>query len=53
MVDGVRLFFGIGMVAGMCLTIAFLAAAIVLLTLHNRIANKKEDDDEETRFISD
>ena len=48
MIDGVRLFFGIGMVAGMCLTIAFLSFAVVLLTLHNKVKDKQESDDEES-----
>lgn len=47
MIDRVGLLFGIGMVAGMCLTIAFLAVAVVLLTLHNKVKDNQEGDDEE------
>ena len=45
MIDGVGLFFGMGMIAGMCLTIVFMAAAVVLLALHNKM---KDGDDEES-----
>lgn len=48
MIDGVRLFFGIGMVAGMCLTVLFLACAVALLALYSKKWEYyPEDDDEE------
>lgn len=54
MIGRVGLIFGIGMVAGMCLSMALLAVAVVLLALHSKkLEYYPEDDDEETRFISD
>lgn len=47
MIGRVGLIFGIGMVAGMCLTIALLGIAIVLLVLHSKKWEYYPEDDDE------
>ena len=47
MIDRVGLLFGIGMVAGMCFTLLCLSFAVVLLTLHSKVKDKQEGNDEE------
>ena len=49
MVEGVKLFFWIGMGAGMFFTLLLMAVAVVLLTLHcKKYDYYPEDDNEES-----